>query len=271
MPPIPFRQAPLLSTLAQRRLLPAEIAALVRILTDFNRAGTPEHKANCERLEAGSGCCARQGKMVEAHSAARSAIPVCCSIWVELPINYPRDGDAILATLAYTGWRLPRYRRQRAAERMARFVTARPGRLSARRRRADRVGHSTKVRPATPAAGLSFPHVKLSCPMPHEPRRAVLVTAIGSPWLMARSLWSVGPDRYQAAGVDRRPLDRLPGEGPRPLRPRGRGRSLSEVDVCEGLTFCSEGLAFCSEACRRCPRLITPSPCVHMAAWDVSC
>jgi hypothetical protein len=26
--------------------------------------------------------------------------------------------------------------------------------------------------------------------MPHEPRRAVLVTAIGSPWLMARSRWS---------------------------------------------------------------------------------
>jgi hypothetical protein len=88
---------PLLSTLAQRRLLPAEIAALVRILTDFNRAGTPEHKANCERLEAGSGCCARQGKMVEAHSAARSAIPVCLGGAAD---QLPHDGDAILATLA---------------------------------------------------------------------------------------------------------------------------------------------------------------------------
>jgi hypothetical protein len=63
--------------------------------------------------------------MADAHSAAWSAISACLSILLELPINYPHDGDAILETLAYTGWRLPTYRRQRAAERMARFVTAR--------------------------------------------------------------------------------------------------------------------------------------------------
>jgi hypothetical protein len=115
--------------LAKRRLLPAEINALARILIEFNRGeprwGTPEHAAKCEWLESGSGCCTRYGTMGEAHSAARCAISACVSILVELPINYPHDGDVILQTLAYTGWRLPHHYRRRVAKRMARFVTAR--------------------------------------------------------------------------------------------------------------------------------------------------
>jgi hypothetical protein len=106
--------------------LPTEINVLARILTDFNRSeakwGTPAYKAKCEWLERGSGCCAQYGTMDEAHSAARYAISACLSMLVELPINYRHDGDAILETLAYAGWSLPRHGRQRAAERMARFV-----------------------------------------------------------------------------------------------------------------------------------------------------
>jgi hypothetical protein len=63
--------------------------------------------------------------MREAHSAAWFAISACVSILVELPINYPRDGDAILATLAYTGWRIPSHLRERAAARMGRFLVMR--------------------------------------------------------------------------------------------------------------------------------------------------
>jgi len=112
--------------LAKGHLLPAEIAALARILTDFDRDeaawDTPAYGAKCEWLERGSGCCAQYGTMDQAHSAARYAVSACLSILVELPINYRHDGDAILETLAYAGWRLPRAGRKRAAERMARFV-----------------------------------------------------------------------------------------------------------------------------------------------------
>jgi len=126
---------------AKGQLLPAEIDAIARIQTDFNRSeaqwGTPAYKAKCEWLERGSGVCAQYGTMDQAHSAARHVISACVSILVELPINYRHDGDAILETLAYTGWCLPRHGRQRAAERMARFVAWRimgdPQSASARR------------------------------------------------------------------------------------------------------------------------------------------
>lgn len=113
-------------SIASWQLLPVEINALARILMDFNREwdwGT--YDAKCKWLEAGAGCCIRCGTIGEAHSAAWDVIEACTSILVELPIEYPEDGDVILQTLAYTNWRLPSRGRQRAAERMARLVTER--------------------------------------------------------------------------------------------------------------------------------------------------
>lgn len=112
--------------LAKRRLLPAEINALARQMRDFKReAGTQDGSAKCDWLQAGSGVCARYGTISEANAAAWSAMEACTSILTEVPINYWQDGDELLETLVYTGWRLPDHKRARFAERMAQFVAQR--------------------------------------------------------------------------------------------------------------------------------------------------
>ncbi len=63
--------------------------------------------------------------MWQATVTAGAAIEACMSILTEIPIDYRQDGDELLETLAYTGWRVPAHKRARFAERMAQFVTQR--------------------------------------------------------------------------------------------------------------------------------------------------
>lgn len=112
--------------LAKRRLLPAEINALARQLRDFkSEAEAQDSSAKCDWLQVGSGVCARYGTMGQANAIAGSAIEACMSILTEIPIDYRQDGDELLETLVYTGWRVPAHKRARFAERMAQFVAQR--------------------------------------------------------------------------------------------------------------------------------------------------
>ncbi|TAJ82894.1 hypothetical protein [Reyranella sp.] len=112
--------------LARWQLLPAEINALARQIRDFkSEAEAQDVSAKCDWLQAGSGVCARQGTVGEAYLAALAAMEACVSILTEVPINYRHDGDALLETIIYTGWRVPARKRARFAERMAQFVTQR--------------------------------------------------------------------------------------------------------------------------------------------------
>lgn len=112
--------------LAKQRLLPAEINALARQLRDFKReADALDWSARCDWLQTGHGACARYGTMGQASATAWSALEACMSILTEVPINYRQDGDELLETIIYTGWRVPAHKRARLAERMTNFITQR--------------------------------------------------------------------------------------------------------------------------------------------------
>jgi hypothetical protein len=113
--------------IARWRFTPATIAAIARLLADYNynRAWPQGAEATqkIEWLSIGSGCVERFGTARDAHLAAWSALSAALSIIVDVPLEHCEDAEALLSTLIYTGWRhVPLHQQGRVAQRMARFV-----------------------------------------------------------------------------------------------------------------------------------------------------
>ena len=117
-------------SLAGWHLIPADIAAIARSLSDYNRtrpwSREGEGEQKLEWLSTGSGCTKRFGTVYKSHIAAWSALSAALSIIADVPLEHEEDAEAFFATLTYTGWRhLPMHQRPCVARRMARFVTDR--------------------------------------------------------------------------------------------------------------------------------------------------
>jgi hypothetical protein len=113
--------------IARWRFTPVDIAALARMLADYNyKRGWPQGAEAAQKIEwlsIGSGCCERHGTVYDAHLAAWSALSAALSIIVDVPLEHPEDAAALLSTLIHTGWRhVPRHQQAYVARRMARFV-----------------------------------------------------------------------------------------------------------------------------------------------------
>lgn len=116
--------------IASWRFTPANIAAIARMLADYNYTRPwPQGDAAAQKIEwlsIGHGCVERFGTASDAHRAAWSALSAALSIIVDVPLEHDEDAAALLETLAYTGWRhVPLHQQGRVAQRMARFVTDR--------------------------------------------------------------------------------------------------------------------------------------------------
>jgi hypothetical protein len=118
-------------SLAASHLIPVDIAAIARSLSDYNRkVPWPARGSDADRkiewLRTGSGCTKRFGTAYESHIAAWSALSAALSIIADVPLEREEDAEAFFQTLTYTGWRhLPYHQQPRVAQRMARFVTDR--------------------------------------------------------------------------------------------------------------------------------------------------
>jgi hypothetical protein len=117
--------------IARWQTTPNKIDAMARALVDFvNRpypegAGDEYRERPIEWLYVGSGCTERTGTESDARHAAWAALSAAVSILVEVPVEHVEDEAALLSTLAYTNWRVPRRQEQRVARRFARFVSDR--------------------------------------------------------------------------------------------------------------------------------------------------
>jgi hypothetical protein len=115
---------------ASWRFTPTDIAAVARLLADYNykRAWPQGAEADqkIEWLSIGHGCVERFGTVRDAHIAAWRALEAAMSILADVPLEHSEDAEALLETLTYTGWRhLPCHQQPRVARRMSRFVTDR--------------------------------------------------------------------------------------------------------------------------------------------------
>jgi hypothetical protein len=116
--------------IASWRFTPTDIAAVARLLADYNykRAWPQGAEADqkIEWLSIGHGCVERFGTVRDAHIAAWRALEAAMSILADVPLEHSEDAEALLETLTYTGWRhLPCHQQARVARRMSRFVTDR--------------------------------------------------------------------------------------------------------------------------------------------------
>jgi hypothetical protein len=116
--------------IASWRFTPADIAAVARLLADYNYTRAwpqgAEKAQKIEWLSIGHGCVEKFGTAYDAHLAAWSALSAALSIIVDVPLEREEDAEALLATLTYTGWRhVPLHQQSYVALRMARFVSDR--------------------------------------------------------------------------------------------------------------------------------------------------
>jgi hypothetical protein len=118
------------ASISDSHLTPADIAAIARSLSDYNRtrpwSQEGEGAQKLEWLSTGSGCTKRFGTVYESHIAAWPALSAALSIIADVPLEREEDAEAFFETLTYTGWRhLPYHQQPHVARRMARFVTDR--------------------------------------------------------------------------------------------------------------------------------------------------
>ena len=116
--------------IASWRFTPADIAAVARMLADYNyNRPWPQGAAADQKIEwlsIGHGCVERFGTARDAHIGAWSALSAALSIIVDVPLECGEDAGALLETLTYTGWRhVPCHQQARVARRMARYVSNR--------------------------------------------------------------------------------------------------------------------------------------------------
>jgi hypothetical protein len=113
--------------IASWRFTPADIAAVARMLADYNYTRAwpidAEGDQKIEWLSIGHGCVERFGTARDAHIAAWGALSAALSILADVPLECSEDAGALLETLTYTGWRhVPCHQQARVARGMARYV-----------------------------------------------------------------------------------------------------------------------------------------------------